>query len=44
MATATGNNTGVFINTGATVETFGDNDIRGNGTDVTGTLTHVATQ
>jgi hypothetical protein len=41
---ATGNNTGVFINTGATVETFGDNDIRGNGTDVTGTLTHVATQ
>jgi hypothetical protein len=41
---ATGNNTGVFINTGATVETFGDNDIHGNVTDVSGTLTHVATQ
>ncbi len=33
------NDTGVFINTGATVESAGDNFINGNGTDVSGTLT-----
>jgi Right handed beta helix region len=41
---ATKNAIGVQINVGGVVESFGDNDIRGNGTDVTGTLTHVATQ
>jgi hypothetical protein len=29
---------------GGVVESFGDNDIRGNGTDVTSTLTKVGTQ
>jgi Right handed beta helix region len=41
---ATKNAIGVQINVGGVVESFGDNDIRGNATDVTGTLTHVATQ
>ncbi|MDD5269357.1 MAG: right-handed parallel beta-helix repeat-containing protein [Methylococcales bacterium] len=42
---ATGNDTGVFINTGAAVESFGDNDIHGNRTnDVQGRLTPIATR
>ncbi len=36
---ATGNNTGVSA--GSTVESFGDNDIHGNITDISGTLTPV---
>jgi hypothetical protein len=40
-STVTGNGTGVFI-IGGTVFTYGDNDINGNITDVSGTLTPVA--
>jgi Right handed beta helix region len=45
-STATNNGTGVFIFTGleGTAESFGDNHIAGNGTDVKGTLTKVGTQ
>ena len=38
------NNTGVFINTGATVESAIDNLINGNDTDVSGELTNIHTQ
>jgi hypothetical protein len=41
---ATRNDIGVLVDIGGTVESFGDNDIRGNVTDVKGTLTQVATQ
>ena len=41
---ATENSCGVFVGAGGTVESFGDNVIRGNTTNVTGTLTHVALQ
>ena len=39
----TGNVTGVFA-TGGTIGTYVDNDINGNTTDITGTLTPIATQ
>jgi hypothetical protein len=38
------NNTGVFINTGATAESAGDNFINGNGTDLSGTFTKFGTK
>jgi len=39
---ATANGTGVIVF--STVQSYGDNDINGNGTDVSGTLTPVATR
>jgi hypothetical protein len=42
-STAIGNSTGVSIN-GGSATSFGDNHIKGNGTDVQGTLTNVGTQ
>lgn len=42
-STATGNEHGVVVN-GGLVESYGDNDLRGNGTNVTGSLTAVADQ
>jgi Right handed beta helix region len=41
---ATGNATGVFVASGDLAESAGDNFIRGNGTDVSGTLTNVGTR
>jgi hypothetical protein len=41
---ATGNNTGVSIALFTQVISFGDNHIRGNNSDVSGTLTNVGTQ
>ena len=43
-STAIGNSTGVSISGGASGTSFGDNHIKGNGTDVQGTLTNVGTQ
>ena len=39
---ATANGTGVIVF--STVQSYGDNDINGNGTDVSGTRTSVATK
>jgi hypothetical protein len=41
---ATGNATGVSVGSGGTAESAGNNFIRGNGTDVSGTLTNVGTK
>ncbi|MCI0468299.1 MAG: right-handed parallel beta-helix repeat-containing protein [Beijerinckiaceae bacterium] len=43
-SSATGNDTGVFVPAGTTAESAGNNFIRGNTTDVVGTLTNVGTQ
>jgi nitrous oxidase accessory protein NosD len=43
-STAIGNGIGVSISGGATATSFGDNHIKGNGTDVQGPLTNVGTQ
>ena len=43
-STAIGNRIGVSISGGAPATSFGDNHIKGNGTDVQGTLTNVGTQ
>jgi hypothetical protein len=40
---AFGNGTGVFVASGVTAESAGTNFIRGNGTDISGTLTNVGT-
>jgi hypothetical protein len=43
-STAIGNTIGVSIGGGATATSFGDNHIKGNGTDIQGPLTNVGTQ
>jgi len=40
----TGNIQGVIVGAGTTAESAGDNVIRGNGTDVNGTLSNAGTQ